>query len=211
MGGGRWIALEGGEGTGKSTQARRLADTLGAVLTREPGGTAVGARIRDVLLDPAVTSLDARAEALLMAADRAEHLAVVVAPALDAGRTVVSDRSAWSSLAYQGYGRGLDLAELHQLSEWAMRGRWPDLVVLVEVASGEVSARLAAAGRSADRLEAEGGGFHERVRDGFRALAADSPDRWVVVDGAGSEDEVSDRIQAAVLARLGDVGARHHA
>jgi dTMP kinase len=168
MGGGRWIALEGGEGTGKSTQARRLAD-------------------------------------------RAEHLAVVVAPALDAGRTVVSDRSAWSSLAYQGYGRGLDLAELHRLSGWAMRGRWPDLVVLVDVTSDEAAARLAAAGRSADRLEAEAGGFHRRVRDGFRALAAGSPDRWVVVDGAGSEDAVADRIQAAVRARLGDIGARHHA
>jgi dTMP kinase len=211
MGGARWIALEGGEGTGKSTQARRLADALGAVLTREPGGTAVGARIRDVLLDPAVTSLDARAEALLMAADRAEHLAVVVAPALDAGRTVVSDRSAWSSLAYQGYGRGLDLGELHLLSEWAMRGRWPDLVVLVDVASDEAAARLAAAGRSADRLEAEAGGFHQRVRDGFRALAAGSPDRWVVVDGAGSEDAVAERIHAAVRARLGDIGARNHA
>jgi dTMP kinase len=211
MSSGWWIALEGGEGSGKSTQARRLADALGAVLTREPGGTRVGARIRNLLLDPAVTSLDARAEALLMAADRAEHITTVVAPALDAGRLVVSDRSAWSSLAYQGYGRGLDLAELHRLSDWAMRGRWPDLAVLVDVPNEEAAARLAAAGRAADRLEAEGHGFHLRVRKGFRALADASPDRWVVVGGAGSEDDVAERIHAAVTARLGDIGAPHHA
>src|SRR5581483_4782901 len=107
-----WVALEGGEGSGKSTQARLLAGALGAVLTREPGGTAVGERIRSLLLDPAERGLDARAEALLMAADRAAHVAGVVGPALAAGRSVVSDRSVWSSLAYQGYGRGLPVAEL---------------------------------------------------------------------------------------------------
>src|SRR5258708_33245033 len=104
MANGAWIALEGGEGSGKSTQARLLAATLGAHLTREPGGTAVGERIRGVLLDPSVRVADARAEALLMAADRAEHGAAVVAPALAAGRAVVSDRSAWSSPAYQRHG-----------------------------------------------------------------------------------------------------------
>jgi dTMP kinase len=204
MSGGRWIALEGGEGTGKSTQARRLAGTLGAVHTREPGGTPVGLRIRAVLLDPSVVALDARAEALLMAADRAEHIASVVGPALALGRTVVSDRSAWSSLAYQGYGRGLDLEELRRLSDWATGGRWPDLAVLVDVPAEDAAARLAASGRPADRLEAEGDGFHRRVRDGFRALAAASPERWAVVDGLGSEELVADRILAAVRGRLGD-------
>jgi dTMP kinase len=207
MGGGSWIALEGGEGSGKSTQARLLADALGAVLTREPGGTPVGARIRAVLLDPTVTSLDARAEALLMAADRAEHLASVVRPALDNGRTVVSDRSAWSSLAYQGYGRGLDLAELRRLSDWAMGGRWPDLAVLVDVPAEDAALRLAAAGRDADRLEAEGDGFHQRVREGFSALAAQSPDRWVTIDGAAAAEVVGARILAAVRERLGAGGA----
>ena len=204
MSAGRWIALEGGEGSGKSTQARRLADAIGAVHTREPGGTKVGLRIREVLLDPSVLALDARAEALLMAADRAEHVAAVVGPALAMGRTVVSDRSAWSSLAYQGYGRGLDLEELRRLSDWAMGGRWPDLAVLVDVPADEAGARLAASGRPADRLEAEGDGFHSRVREGFSALAAASPLRWIVVDGMGSEEVVAARVLAAVRGRFGD-------
>ena len=204
MSAGRWIALEGGEGSGKSTQARRLADAIGAVHTREPGGTKVGLRIREVLLDPSVLALDARAEALLMAADRAEHVASVVGPALAMGRTVVSDRSAWSSLAYQGYGRGLDLEELRRLSDWAMDGRWPDLAVLVDVPADEAGARLAASGRPADRLEAEGDGFHSRVREGFSALAAASPQRWIVVDGTGSEEVVAARVLAAVRGHFGD-------
>jgi len=198
-----WIALEGGEGSGKSTQARRLADALDAVLTREPGGTPVGARIREVLLDPSVDALDARAEALLMAADRAEHVRTVVRPALKAGRDVVSDRSAWSSLAYQGYGRGLDLGELRRLSDWAMRGRWPDLAVLIRVPAEIAAERLARAGRRADRLEAAGAVFHQRVREGFEALAAGEPDQWAVVDGVGTEDEIAVRVLAAVRDRCG--------
>jgi dTMP kinase len=199
---GIWIALEGGEASGKSTQARRLADSLGAVLTREPGGTDVGARIRAVLLDPAVAALDPRAEALLLAADRAEHVALVVRPALDRGRAVVSDRSAWSSLAYQGYGRGLDLAELRRLSDWAMHGRWPDLAVLIDVPAEVARTRLEAAGRPADRLEAEGAAFHERVREGFRALAANSPACWAIVEGDAPEDVVASRVWATVERRL---------
>jgi dTMP kinase len=197
-----WIALEGGEGSGKSTQARVLADTLGALLTREPGGTPVGERIRSVLLDPAERGLDARAEALLMAADRAAHMAAVVGPALAAGRAVVSDRSAWSSLAYQGYGRGLHLDELRRLSDWAMAGRWPDLAVLVVVPEDVVAARLSAAGRPADRFEAEDPGFHRRVHQGFLALAASEPDRWAVVDGTGSVEDVGARVIAAVTSRV---------
>jgi dTMP kinase len=200
---GVWIALEGGEGSGKSTQARRLADALGAVLTREPGGTDVGARIREVLLDPAVGALDPRAEALLMAADRAEHVAHVVRPALERGRVVVSDRSAWSSLAYQGYGRGLDRGELRRLSDWAMGGRWPDLAVLIDVPAEVARERLEAAGRPADRLESAGAAFHARVREGFRALAAESPACWVIIDGDARADVVASRVRAAVEGRLG--------
>jgi dTMP kinase len=199
---GRWIALEGGEGSGKSTQARLLASSLGAVLTREPGATAAGLRIRELLLDPQV-ELDERAEALLMAADRAEHWARVVGPALVAGSVVVSDRSVWSSLAYQGYGRGLDVGEVRRLSDWALRGRWPDLAVLIDIPASEAASRLAAAGRAPDRLEAEGGGFHGRVGDGFRALAAAHRSQWCVVDGVGAPSDVAARVLAAVRERLG--------
>jgi dTMP kinase len=193
-----FIAFEGGEASGKSTQAARLATRLGAVLTREPGGTAVGERIRDLLLDRAVDQLDARAEALLMAAARAQHVAEVVAPALAEGRDVVSDRYADSSLAYQGYGRGLPLDEVRSLSDWATTGLWPDLVVLLDVPDDVARARL----RSLDRFEAEGGGFHDRVLAGFRALAHADPERWVVVDGVGTPDEVEQRVWSAVSAKL---------
>lgn len=199
---GRLIAFEGGEGIGKSTQAERLASHLGAVLTREPGGTAVGERVRDLLLDPTVQGLAARAEALLMAAARAQHVATVIAPALAAGRDVVTDRYSHSSLAYQGYGRGLPLDELRNLSTWATSGRWPDLVVLLDVPIEEATGRRERIGHAPDRLEAEAEEFHRRVVDGFRTMAAEDPERWLVVDGTGDVDDVTDRVLKGVDARL---------
>lgn len=192
---GRLIAFEGGEACGKSTQSVLLAERLGAVLTREPGGTAVGEWVRALVLDAGVVGLDTRAEALLMAAARAQHVAEVVEPALAAGRDVVTDRFSHSSLAYQGYGRGLDLEELRRLSEWAAGGLWPDVVVLLELRRGQA---LAAATAVPDRFEIEAGGFHERVRAGFSVLAAGDPDRWRTVDAAGDIDEVAARVWAAV-------------
>jgi dTMP kinase len=197
----RWVALEGGEGSGKSTQAALLAAAVDAVLTREPGGTAVGSRLRELLLDPATGPLAARTEALLMAADRAQHVADVVVPALAAGRHVVSDRSAWSFLAYQGYGRGLGVADLWRISDWAADGRWPDLAILVDVPGEESTARLARTGKSPDRMESEGGAFHHRVRLGFTALAAENPGRWAVIDGTGAPDVVAARVWEAFSAQ----------
>jgi dTMP kinase len=191
---GRFIALEGGEGCGKSTQATLLADRLGAVLTREPGGTAVGERVRDLLLDVSTVALDARAEALLMAAARAQHVAEVVEPALAAGRDVVTDRYAHSSLAYQGFGRGLDLDEVRRLSDFASRGLWPDLVVLLDAPAEVARARLG----TLDRFESEGAAFHERVVTGFRTLAAMEPERWVVVHATGTVEEVAELVWQAV-------------
>lgn len=188
------IAFEGGEACGKSTQAAILAGRLGAVLTREPGGTAVGERVRDVLLDAAVVGLDPRAEALLMAAARAQHVAEVVGPALASGRHVVTDRFSHSSVAYQGYGRGLDLVEVRRLSDWATEGLWPDVVVLLKLPDGASLAAPAAP----DRFETEGGGFHEQVAAGFLAMAAGDPDTWRVVDAAGTVEEVAARVWEAV-------------
>ncbi|MGH9269130.1 MAG: dTMP kinase, partial [Acidimicrobiales bacterium] len=139
---GRWVALEGGDGTGKSTQARLLAGALGAVCTREPGGTAIGSRIRSLVLDAGAAELDHRAEALLLAADRAQHVAEVVGPALARGDDVVSDRSAWSALAYQGAGRGLGVEVVRSVCDWASGGLWPDLVVLLDLAPEVAFARL---------------------------------------------------------------------
>jgi dTMP kinase len=192
---GRLIAFEGGEACGKSTQAAILAERLGAVLTREPGGTDVGVRIREILLGAGTVDLDPRAEALLMAADRAHHVATLVRPAIEAGRDVVTDRYIGSSLAYQGYGRGLGVAEVARISAWATGGLDPDVVVLLDVPDGVAAARL---GDQRDRLEAEGPEFHRRVIAGFRALAAADPQRWVVVDGTGPVDAVAARVLAAV-------------
>jgi dTMP kinase len=190
-----WIAFEGGEGSGKSTQAQRLAARREAVLTREPGGTLVGERIRSVLLDPTVTALDPRAEALLMAADRAQHVASVVRPALAEGVDVVSDRSAYSSLAYQGHGRGLGVDAVFALCDWASAGLWPDLAVLLDVPTDERSARMQ---EPPARMESAGEAFHAVVAEGFRSLAASEPERWVVVDGTGEVEEVEARVAAAI-------------
>lgn len=197
---GRLVALEGGEACGKSTQAALLAPRLGAVLTREPGGTVVGEWIRTLLLHPELgAGLEARAEALLMAAARAQHVAEVLAPALAGGRHVVCDRFIGSSLAYQGFGRGLPLQELATLSAFATAGLDADLVVLLDLPPSVASARREAV---PDRLEAAGAAFHQRVREGFAALAAGDPERWVVVDATGSVEEVAERVWDAVSRQL---------
>jgi dTMP kinase len=196
---GRYLAFEGGEGSGKSTQAARLSARLGALLTREPGATALGSQLRALLLEPATGALDDRAEALLMMADRAQHLTEVVLPTLAEPRPVISDRSAWSTLAYQGYGRGLPLDDLRTICDWACHGRWPDLAILVDV---PVEVGLGRVGEDRDRLERAGSGFHQRVRDGFLALAAAEPHRWLVVDGTRSPDEVEAEITAGLADRL---------
>ncbi len=196
---GRLVVLEGGEAVGKSTQAALLAPRLDALLTREPGGTEVGERVRTLLLQPAGFDLDPRTEALLMAAARAQHVAEVVAPALAAGRHVVSDRFVGSSLAYQGYGRGLALDDVASLSRFATSGLEADVVVLLDL-----DPTLATTRRDAhlDRLEAAGDAFHHRVAEGFAALAAADPSRWLVVDAAGTPEEVGRRVWDAVAARL---------
>jgi len=194
-----YIAFEGAEGCGKSTQAKRLASDLGAVLTRETGGTPVGARLREILHDTSVTNLDPRAEALVTAADRAQHLAEVVAPALRAGQRVVSDRSVYSSLAYQGYGRQLDVDEIRHLNEWGTQGLWPDVVVFLDTPDDVIAERMSR--RDLDRFEAAGVEFHERVLDGFRRMAAAEPDRWITIEAVGAIDAVAEKIRHALLER----------
>jgi len=198
---GRLIALEGIDGCGKTTQAHRLAERLGALYTAEPGGTPLGSRLRAVLLDPALPAISARSEALLMAADRAEHVDRVIRPALEAGRWVVTDRFSGSTLAYQGYGRGLAVEDLGVVVAWAADGTEPDLVVLVDVPLTVARARLGST--RPDRLEGLDESFHDRVRRGFLALAAADPARWVVVDGTGAPDEVEAEVARASTARLG--------
>jgi dTMP kinase len=192
-----FLAFEGGEGCGKSTQAARLARRLGAVLTREPGGTALGEGLRSLLLDGGEVA--PRAEALLMAAARAQHVAEVIAPALAAGRHVVTDRFVGSSLAYQGVARGLGVEAVRALSTFAVAGTWPDVVVLLTVAPEVAAARRA--GTAPDRMERAGVEFHERVRQAFEELAA-SDRRWVTVDGSGTADEVEASVWDAVQARI---------
>lgn len=188
-----FIAFEGGDAVGKSTQAARLANRLGAVLTREPGGTALGERIRETLL---TVELDPWPEAILMAAARAVHVSEVIRPALAAGRHVVTDRYAHSSIAYQGHGRGLPLDEVRRLSDRAVGGLWPDVVVLLDVPDDVAQTRLS--GR--DRFEAEEWGFRQKVASGFRLLADE--EGWVVVDGTGPPDEVEQQVWSAVSARI---------
>jgi dTMP kinase len=195
----QYIAFEGAEGCGKSTQAARLAAALGALLTRETGGTEVGVRLRALLHDTTVHNLHPRAEALITAADRAQHIAEVVLPALEAGRAVVSDRSVYSSLAYQGYGRELDVDEIRHLNEWGTGGVWPTTVVFLDTPDEVIAERMSR--RDLDRFEAAGADFHARVLAGFRAMAAADPDRWITVQAVGSIDRVADEIRGTLAER----------
>jgi len=190
-----YIAFEGGEGSGKSTQARILAERIDALLTREPGGTPLGVRLRELLLNTEDVAIGARAEALMMAADRAQHIDELIRPALTSGRHVVSDRTAFSSMAYQGGGRELGIESVGKLSDWAVDQQWPDVVVFLTVDSGEVNGRL---DRSLDRIEQAGEAFHRRVNDAFAEMAAADPKRWVTVDGHGSVEDVADAVWQAV-------------
>lgn len=197
-----FITLEGIEGCGKSTQARLLAETLGpdALLTREPGGTALGRSIRELLLHRQ-GPMEPAAEVLLYFADRAQHVAEVIRPALAAGRSVVCDRYVDSTYAYQGFGRGLPLPLLRHAWRLATGGLVPDLTLFVDVPVQLGLQRIGQRG-SLDRLEGETRAFHERVRDGYLALIAEEPERWVALDGTGAESEVAARVQAAVAQRL---------
>jgi len=205
---GRLIALEGIDGSGKTTQARALAGALGASLTHEPGATALGVVLRRLLLDPDSPAPSTRAEALLMAADRAEHVARVVEPALAAGEWVVTDRFSGSTIAYQGYGHGLDPTELAGLVRWAAGGLEADLSVLVDVDVEVAAARVAAAGgHGADRMERLGTDFAARVRQGFLTQADADPEHWLVVDGRTEAGALTAHIVASVRTRLGDAPA----
>lgn len=200
---GRLIAFEGIDGSGKSTQARLLSASLGALLTFEPGDTALGGLLRDLLLrsDGVIT---ARAEALLMAADRAQHVTDVVGPALAAGRWVVTDRFNGSTLAYQGAGRGLDVEALGQVIGFATAGLACDLSILVDVPVEVARDRIGAS--EPDRLERLDTGFHERVADGYRSIALSDPGHWAVVDGTGTPEEVAGAVAEVVVDRLGRPG-----
>ncbi len=201
-----FIAFEGGEGVGKSTQVQLAAQWLRSigrdvVLTREPGGTPLGRELRSLVLDPA-GEVAPRAEALLYAADRAQHVDTVIRPALGAGQDVLTDRFVDSTLAYQGAGRGLTVHEARVITRWATAGLLPDLTVLLDL---EPRCGLARAGaRSApDRLEAASLDFHERVRDGFAALAAAEPERYLVLDASASPSAIADAVRQALRQLLG--------
>ena len=200
MGRGLFIAFEGGDGAGKSTQSRMLAEALTGrglevVVTREPGGTPAAEAIRNVVLTPDFAGLDDRAEALLYAASRAEHVARLIRPALERGAIVLSDRYVDSSIAYQGVARGLGPDVVGQINLWATHSLLPDLTVLLDVDAGAGLARLDG---EPDRLESEPEEFHATVVQAFRALAAGEPDRYLVV---AAHDE-RQAIAAAVLARV---------
>ncbi len=191
---GRFVAFEGGDASGKTTQARRVAARLDAVFTREPGGTALGEMLRSLVLDPA-GDIDLRAEALIIAAARAQHTAEVIRPALVAGRDVVTDRFTASSLAYQGFGSGLAVAEVAALSAFATDGLVPSLTVLIDVPVHVASERLAG---ERDRFEREGESFHDRVRQGYLDLAAADSGRWRIVDGSAGLDEVGAAVDRVI-------------
>lgn len=204
---GLFITLEGGDGVGKSTNAELLEHWLTTeqgrtvLRTREPGGTELGVALRELLLHTP-SHVDARAEALLYAADRAQHVETVVRPALERGEVVLQDRYIDSSIAYQGAGRVLGAKEVRELNEWASGGLWPDLTVLLDLDPVVAEQRRASTREGYDRLEAEAREFHERVRESFLALAAAEPERFMVVDAADDLESIAASIRERVATLL---------
>jgi dTMP kinase len=204
---GLFVTFEGGDGAGKTTQASLLDDWLrdrgrDVVRTREPGGTDVGVRIREIVLHHR-GHIDPRAEALLYAADRAHHVETVVRPAIARGDVVIQDRYLDSSVAYQGAGRVLDADDVRALSLWATDGLLPDLTVLLDLDPAAARRRLDADDKPFDRLEAEKEDFHTRVRTAFLTLAAAEPERFLVLDATQPAEALAQRVRDAVAARLG--------
>lgn len=207
-----FITFEGIEGSGKTTQLRKLAERLpSAVVTKEPGGTPIGDRIRAILLDPQSTGMDATTELFLYAASRRQHVAELIQPALARGGVVLCDRYTDSTLAYQGFGRRLDLDELRTLNDWATARLVPDLTLLFDLAE-EAGLRRArsrndasAALQDESRFEAEDLRFHRRVREGYLSLAKAEPQRWAIVDGDGTPDEVFARLLEELERRAPEV------
>jgi dTMP kinase len=203
---GLFVAFEGGEGVGKTTQARLVAIWLrelgyDVVSTHEPGATKLGMRLRALLLDTAHAGMSPHCEALLYAADRAEHVAKVIDPALERGAIVITDRYIDSSLAYQGAGRGQAIADIARLNSWATDGREPDLTILLDM---DPAAGLRRRARSADRLEAEPVDFHRRVRAGFLELARIKQEHYLVIDAASPLDQITERIKDRIREVLPD-------
>ena len=204
-----FVSFEGPDGSGKTTQIYLLAGWLReqgheVVLTREPGGTAIGAQIRAVLHDPVNTEMDATAEILLYSADRAQHVAQFIRPALASGKIVISDRYADSTLAYQGYGRGLDLEMLRAITRFATGDLVPDLTLYLDITPEEGLQRRRLGGDEWNRLDAEALEFHQRVRAGYLELVEREPGRWVVVNAARPVSQVQAEIKTLVQARLAD-------
>jgi len=202
---GLWVTFEGGDGSGKTTQAELLREWLEAegrsvVRTREPGGTEVGATIREIVLHHR-GDLGTRAEALLFAADRSHHIDTLVRPALERGEVVIQDRYLDSSVAYQGAARALGADEVRELSLWATGGALPDVTVLLDLDPAVARRRLDADDKPFDRLEAEKAEFHTRVRDAFLALAAAEPERFLVIDATLPREEIQNRIRERIRPR----------
>ena len=201
---GLFVVFEGGDGVGKSTQVAELVTRLQnrriePVLTRQPGGTPIGAKLRKLLLDPGHPELTARTEALVYAADKAQHVEEVILPALVRGDVVVCDRYVDSMIAYQGAGRVLDLTEVEQVARWATGGLRPDLTVLLDIDPAEAVANI----RQQDRLEAAGLEFHRRAREHFLRLAGEDPERYLVLGARESRESIAEKIAEKVFALLG--------
>jgi len=200
-----FLTFEGLDFSGKTTQARKLADRLGrrqnVVTLREPGGTRISERLRELLLDKQHLELCDAAELFLFSASRAQLVSEVIRPALQRGDIVICDRFYDSTTAYQGYGRGLNLEAIRQINTLASGGTDPDLTIVVDIPVGEIERRRQATGQSYDRMESSGRLFYERVRTGFRTLAEHSPERVVCLDGTRSIDDLHEEIWALLVTR----------
>lgn len=205
---GKFITLEGGEGSGKTTVIGKIGkyfDNLSIpyMLTREPGGIEIAEKIREIILDPSHTAMDARTEALLYAASRRQHIAEKVDPALEQGLTVICDRFVDSSLAYQGYARGLGMDEVWSINQFAIHNRLPDITFYLDIDPQVGLARIAAnRGREVNRLDLEALPFHQKVREGYHLIAAKFPDRIVVIDASKEPEAVEKEIIRLLKKRI---------
>ncbi len=206
-----FLTFEGVDCSGKTTQAAILVDALRAAggtrvhVIREPGGTAISERLREILLDRSNLELSDLTELFLFSASRAQLVRDIILPALGRGEIVVCDRFYDSTTAYQGYGRGLDLEAVRMINSVATGGTDPDLTVLVDISVGEIQARKAASGKGTDRMESAGREFYERVRGGYLAIARGNPERFVVIDGMRSVEDIARDVRRAVEERYGQL------